>query len=246
MHDSRAHVLILPLAVIGGLGLPVLMELFDFVRAGRRISYYSRAVLALAAGVYVLALIPLLHQQWPAKVPDDSTLARELREPLISSSTTALNTRTLGWPMQSPARWPRGMQWVVILLMLIGAAPASTGGGLKTTCLLELWRGTRRALASSPAGRIFGIAVVWLGLYLLLILITTMRLSASEPQLAADQILFIVTSAIGNVGLSPAPISITGDGLYTLSITMVLGRVLPLCILWWAALTTGDAELAVA
>jgi trk system potassium uptake protein TrkH len=232
--DLRLHVVILPLAVIGGLGLPVLMELFDWLRLRRRPSVHARVVLAMTATVYLAGLLLLVWLNWTPT-----------RAALRDGSTTSLNARTLGWPVESPATWPRASVWVVMLLMAIGAGPAGTGGGLKTTTAYELVRGAYRALRARPVSRVFGFAMMWLGIYALLVLSTTIVLVSSEPQLAADQILFTAISAVSNVGLSYAPISITGDGLYALSISMMLGRIVSLVILWWAALTAQDADVAV-
>ena len=232
--DLRLHLVILPLAIIGGLGLPVLMELLDWLRLRRPPSRHARVVLAMTATVYLVGLLLLVWLNWSPT-----------RAALRDGSTTSLNARALGWPVDSPASWPRSAVWVVMLLMIVGASPAGTGGGLKTTTLYELVRGSYRSLRARPVWRVFGFAMVWLGTYALLVLITTMVLVSTEPQLAADQVLFTSISAVSNVGLSYAPISITGDGLYTLSISMMLGRVVPLVILWWAALTTRDADVAV-
>ena len=230
----RLHLVVLPLAVLGGLGLPVLMELFDWLRLGRRPSTHVRAALMMTAAVYVAGLLLLALLNWPVT-----------RAVVHDSSTTSLNARTLGWPVESPANWPRAAAWVVMLLMVVGASPAGTGGGLKTTTVFELIRGSYRALRARAVSRVFGFAMVWLGTYALLVLWTTMVLVGTEPQLAADQILFTAISAVSNVGISYAPISITGDGLYALSVSMMLGRLTPLVILWWAATAAGDADVAV-
>ena len=231
-EDLRLHLVILPLAVLGGLGLPVIMELFDWLRLRRPVSLHTRAVLAMTATVYLIGFLLLLN--WPMN-----------RDVVRDSSTTSLNARTLGWPVESPATWPRAAVWVVMLLMAVGASPAGTGGGLKTTTVYELARGAYRSLGARPVSRIFGFAMVWLGTYALLVLATTTVLVSTEPQLGADQILFTAISAASNVGISYAPISITGDGLYMLSISMMLGRLLPLAILWWAAMTVRDADVAI-
>jgi trk system potassium uptake protein TrkH len=133
----------------------------------------------------------------------------------------------------------------VLVLMFIGASPAGTGGGLKTTTLYELGRGARAALLGRSPGRILGIALVWLCAYTIIILVTMAILLALESALAGDRALFIAVSAAANVGLSADPISITGNGLYALAATMLLGRVLPWVVLWWAALTTPEADIAV-
>ena len=233
-EDLRLHLVIFPLAVLGGLGLPVIMELFDWLRLRRPVSLHTRTVLTMTATVYVVGFLLLTSLNWPI----DRAVVRD-------GSTTSLNPRTLGWPVESPATWPRAAVWVVMLLMAVGASPAGTGGGLKTTTVFELARGSYRSLRARPVSRMFGFAMVWLGTYALLVLATTTVLVSTEPQLAADQILFTAISAASNVGISYAPISITGDGLYMLSISMILGRLLPLTILWWAAMTVRDADVAI-
>jgi trk system potassium uptake protein TrkH len=245
MHDEIVHLLILPLAIVGGIGLPVLMELFDWLVRDRRPSNHTRAALVMTAAVYVVGVVAIMLLRWPDEIPKTSTLGGELRPIVVSASTAALNSRTLGWPVESAAQWPRAVIWVVMLLMLLGASPAGTGGGVKTTTLLEIGRSTWRILRGQPVSRVFGFAIVWVGLYLLVVLLTMMRLVSTEPQLSADQLLFTAVSAVSNVGLAYAPISITGDGLYTLSASMMLGRILPLVVLWWAAVTVRDADVAV-
>ena len=42
-----------------------------------------------------------------------------------------------------------------------------------------------------------------------------------------------------------ATTGITRDNAYALCVTMLLGRLLPIVILWWMALTTDDADVAV-
>ena len=94
------------------------------------------------------------------------------------------------------------MEWALIVLMMIGAAPASTGGGLKTTTLAVLLRDSRKLLRGEGAGRSLGIALSWLGLYLGMALLGLLMLLFVEPQLAADQVVFLTISALSNVGLS--------------------------------------------
>ena len=244
-ESMLVHLLIFPLALLGGIGLPVLMELFDWVRAGRRPSNHTHVALAMTAGAYLVGFSLLAYVQWPAAATKENPHPPTTQAVLRDGSATSMNARTLGWPVESPATWPRAAAWVVMILMAVGASPAGTGGGIKTTTVYELGRGTYRTIRARPVSRVFGFALVWLGAYFVLVLVTTMRLASSEPQLAADQILFTSVSAASNVGLSYAPVSITGGGLYTLSFTMMLGRMLPLLILWWAALTTRDADVAV-
>ena len=92
-----------------------------------------------------------------------------LRYAVASSSAAAVNARTFGLPLEYANLLPRTAQWVVLALMAVGASPAGTAGGLKTTTLWQLARGARAALAGRPPGRLFGIAAAWVAAYALVV-----------------------------------------------------------------------------
>ncbi|HLL87972.1 MAG TPA: hypothetical protein VK324_01590 [Tepidisphaeraceae bacterium] len=227
--SASTQLLLLPLATLGGLGITVLIELWDRIRGRHCLSRHAQAVLWTTAGVYLAAFVAL-HLVG-------------LDRP--TASTLALNARTLGLPFAAGSDWPRLTPWIVAVVMAIGASPGGTGGGIKTTTLVALTGGVRRALRGEAPGRITGIAAVWLLSYAGVVFATFLALLSTEPQAGADQLLFLAVSAASNVGLSADPVSIVGPGLYALSAAMLLGRVLPLVVLWWAATTVDDAELAV-
>jgi Trk-type K+ transport system membrane component len=90
-----------------------------------------------------------------------------------------------------------------------------------------------------------GIALVWLAMYAGVLLASLLALLMSEPQMPADRLLFLATSALGNVGLSHDPVSVSDVGLAVLSTTMLIGRIAPVLILWWTVRTTPEADVAV-
>lgn len=233
---------LLPLAVLGGLGLPVLIEVTDRIFGGPPLSRHSRTVLALAGCFYLGGLIVLVLAQTPAALGGGNAAWRNT---LISCSVAAINTRSAGLPVQTPAAFTAAGQWLLMLLMLIGAAPAGTAAGLKTTTLFQLGRGIRDALAGRTMHRVVGIAAVWLCSYLLVLLTGFLLLLSVAPQIPADRSLFMACSAIGNVGLSHDPISNVGSGLLVLSGLMLFGRLAPLAILWWTARTDSGADVLV-
>ena len=61
----------------------------------------------------------------------------------------------------------------------------------------------------------------------------------------ADRALFIIISAVSNVGLSHDPLGVNPDNAFVLSSAMLLGRLMPMIILWWTALSCDDADVAV-
>jgi len=236
----QSHLVLLPLALIGGLGLPVIMELWERPRrGGERLSSHTLSVLAWTAGVYLVCALLLLALQWP----DNSFIA--WRHTVATVSREAINARSAGFPFDFATYWPRVVQWVTIALMIVGAAPAGTGGGVKVTTLAVISAGTRDALRDRPAGRLFGVALIWLAVYTLMLGIALLVLLTTEPQMPGDRLLFLAASALGNVGISHDPIALSQAGWYALSATMLAGRVAPVLMLWWVVDSAPSAQIAV-
>jgi trk system potassium uptake protein TrkH len=221
--------------VLGGFSIPVILELFDVLFRRRGLSRHTLVVLSFTAAIYLIGVIALLPWHWSADVATK----------LGSASTLSLDSRTAGLPFVTISALSRPAQWVLIVLMLIGASPAGAGGGMKVTALFHLYRGTRSALNQERALRITGIAWAWVGIYLLIVFLTLLGLLAAVSELPADRLVFLSASAVSNVGLSYDPISFTGAGLMVMCLGMILGRVAPLLMLWWSALTTEDADVGV-
>jgi trk system potassium uptake protein len=238
--DWATHLVLLPLALFGGLGLTVLMEIYDSVRTRRPLSHHARVVIATTAGLYLAILVICFLLQ--AIDRTDEPLATLVG----SSSVAAINTRTLGFPLPFAQDFPTTVQWVLILSMIIGGSPGGTAGGVKTTTFVRLWRGVRAALRGEAAGRPFGLAAVWLGTYFLCTIMIFVLLLATVPQVVPERLLFLAVSAMSNVGLSHEAISFVSPGLHVLSAGMLVGRLAPLMILWWMAQSTPPTDLATA
>lgn len=237
------HGLILPLTILGGLGIPVLMDLACAAVGRGPMSKHSRDVLSASAWLYVGGFLVLwglnlasMRSSWSA----DSAL-----EAAKASSVLSVESRTGGLPIVAPHDVSQSAQWILIVLMAIGASPGGTGGGLKTTTLVELVRGTRRLLAGEPAGRGFGVVVLWLGIYGGIVLGGAMLLSFINPAAAFDGTLMNAVSGASNAGFSLAGIPDAKNVMYAHCAVMLLGRVAPLMILWWVADTMPEVDVAV-
>ncbi len=240
----RTQLVLFPLAVAGGLGLPVLMEWAGWIGGRNRLGRHARTVFAWTAGLFLVGLAALLLL-WLID-PAGQAGTESWRIALGAASAGSLDSRTPGLPLAFMTLFPAAsMQWVAMVLMAIGTSPAGTGGGLKTTTLAALVEGVRRAFRGEPAGRLFAIAAGWLGIYCAVGFACLIALLIAQPQLSPDRLLFLSVSALSNVGLSKDPIAMTGPGLYILSITMLLGRLLPMGILWWTLRSAGQSDLVV-
>lgn len=237
-HHWTSFAILLPLAVIGGLGLPVLLE----ISRGNWRRGHASTTLLWSAGVFLGAMLIL----WLMIGPETLGRAAPWSDFLTNSTATAINTRNAGLPMQYTADFTRPAQRILMLLMLIGAGSAGTAGGLKVTTLAILFRGTRDTLLGINPGRIFGIALCWTGALLGVILLCYLNLLRTWPDMDADRLLMISISAATNCGLAHDKLSPSVGAYYSLSVTMLLGRILPVMVLWWTAQTTNDAELCAA
>jgi trk system potassium uptake protein TrkH len=214
------------------------MDVVAALSRKRPLSKHTMAVLKLSAIVYLVAVVIL----FAFRFPDGPAAARKI---LASSSEAAINTRSAGLPIEFAADFPRYLQWVLIALMTIGTAPGSAGSGLKVTTVGELCCGVRDVIAGRTASRIFGIAVVWLLAFLALVFACFLVLLYTEPGLEADRLFFIAASAASNCGLAHDRIGIVSTGMYMLTITMLLGRILPIGVLWWVVHHADQTDIAI-
>jgi Trk-type K+ transport system membrane component len=239
--DWEVHVILLPLAFAGALGVPVLMEAFDrLTGSGRALSAHTRTVLVLAAGFYLLgfALLAVSH----AAVRSPNAGGGGMSHSVALASAFAVNSRTTGLPLELAGAFARPAQWVLVALMVVGGSPGGTAGGIKTTAVYQMVTGFRDALRGRrQVSRAFGIAGCWVGAYLAVVAVGFLLLLITEPD-TPDRLLFLAVSAASNVGLSHDPVSSTGNGLFTLSALMLAGRVLPLLVLWWMASAPGERD----
>lgn len=225
-----ANLVLMPLAIIGGLGVVVWMELL-----GRRgISRHSWVSLLWSGKLYLVGFGLLIAAQLMAQWPGFGGSSDVWRHVFGRASLQAINARSAGFPFEMGTFWPRTMQWVVMLLMLIGASAGGTGGGLRVNALAALSEGGGELMhGRTVAGKTLGIVQMWVAIYLGVLAAGFMILLCTEPDMGADRVLFLAISAIGNVGLSHDPVTVSDWGLYMLCGMMMIGRVAPVMILWW-------------
>lgn len=220
---------VMMLIILGGLGFPVFANCWDVLWKKGRLSHYSKLVLFLTFWLITLGTVMLLISDWNeglAGLPDWARIWNAL--------FTSVTTRTAGFDTVQPSVFSELGKILMIALMVIGASPASTGGGIKTTTLGVLavaawnemlgrdenvfwhrkigYQTVRRALAMSF-------------MYLITFFIGAVVLSLIED-FSFEALLFEAVSAMGTVGLSlgiTTELSVTGK--MVLVALMFWGRV---------------------
>lgn len=237
----------LPLAMLGGLGASVLVELFRLpARPASGLSSHAKAVLALSAGAFVVTTLLTATGEWmsgrafvlePSSATDDlaphaSPQLTRWREPLAAAAAQAVNVRSTGLPVAFLSDFARPTQWLLSLPMLAGGCPGGAAGGFKLTTLLVLAGGIAAAWRGQAVARTVAFAAAWLVVYQAVAFATFIGLLNTVPELSADRLLMLAISAVGNVGLSHDTVAVDRTGAYVLSAGMFAGRILPLVALW--------------
>jgi trk system potassium uptake protein len=218
---------------LGGLGFPVLVDLYNY-REDRRLSVHSRVVLITSAVLVVVGVLSVASFEWT----NPNTLGgQSFNSKAAMSLFQGVTPRTAGFSTVSYPEMRDPTLLVQVVLMFIGTAPTSTGGGIKVTTLALIvlivvaqvrgqenitlfWRTLPRALVSR--------ALSILALATLLVLMSTLALMISDG-LDLLPALFEVTSAFGTVGLSlDTTPNLSTFGKLLIAFLMFLGRVGPI------------------
>lgn len=247
---------LLPLAIIGGFGLPVLLDIYDRI-TGRTpaLTYHSRLVLSLIATVYVCGVLAILitDSQFLTMLKTGigergwtMSQGRQIRDHIVAASTLSIESRSAGFAGTPLDQLPRAANFVIVLLMAIGAGPASTAGGLKITTFHVLWRGIRQGMRGERPSPLVGFAIAWVAIFLAIVFVGYAVLLWAADFVPSDHLLTMAVSAASNCGLSRDALSVVKAPLFTLSLMMVAGRILPILLLWRMSERLEFAETVVA
>jgi trk system potassium uptake protein len=216
---------------LGGLGFPVLVDLYN---EDRRLSVHSRVVLITSAALVIVGVLSVASFEWT----NPNTLGgQSFGTKAAMSLFQGVTPRTAGFQTVSYPEMREPTLLVQVVLMFIGTAPTSTGGGIKVTTLalvvlivVAQVRGQDRITLfwRTLPDPLVARALSVLALASLLVLTSTLALMISDG-LELLPALFEVTSAFGTVGLTldQTP-HLSTFGKLLISLVMFLGRVGPI------------------
>lgn len=239
--DVYVNVVIMALIILGGLGFMVIDDIRVNMRNYNpltlnwlRLTVHTRIVLIATAVLTVAGTLAIFYLEF-----DNTMLHLDTGDKLLSAAFQSVTCRSAGFNTLNIGAMSEASLLVCILLMFIGAAPASTGGGIKTTTLAVLLFSARAHLTSRSRVEVYSRSInpetVYKSVAILLfsssfILIITVLLLSTQS-FTFMQILFETVSAFGTVGLS---MGITSEldpiGEILVSFLMYIGRVGPLSI----------------
>lgn len=236
-NDFVVLMVISALITIGGIGFSVIFDLQSQKGRWQRLSVHTRLVLVMSAILTFGGALLYCIFEWNNPNTLDNGVMHTLMKP-VNALFQSVTVRTAGFQTFAQGGLTAPAMVLTLLLMLIGASPASTGGGIKTTtfavfCLLvyNVLRGRdrivvyRKTINQSTVNR----AVVLTTLALLLIVLAHIVLSViltPSDAVNSGNILYEVISALATVGLT---IGVTGEltlsGKLVMCAVMFTGRV---------------------
>jgi Trk-type K+ transport systems, membrane components len=195
------------LVLLGGLGIPVLADLVTYPR-NHRLSLHTRITLGVVALLTAFGMVGIfLSEGMPGGALSDLPWQRRLPLALFQ----AISARSAGLPgLPAFGELNPATQYILSILMYIGGAPASMGGGITTGTLvvmvLALWSFARGWEAPQIWGRRIPIVLVRkaaavLTVSLILVPLSTwLLLLTHDTTLAQAQ--FEIISAFATCGMS--------------------------------------------
>lgn len=253
-YSGNAFILVVLalLIVAGGLGFIVIGDVVK-MRKWKKLRIDSKIVLFMS-GVLLLigTLVYMIFEYNNPATLGNMNFGNKLANAFFFSAST----RTAGFASFSVADLSPVSRTVTIALMFIGASPASTGGGIKTTTLFVLivWIGAfvRQKRLTVIGMRKVGSEVRSKAATVLVLAITTLLVAQvllmgfDGGSYSYEQLLFEAVSAYATVGLSMGitPLLSIG-GKLTLILLMFMGRVGAYTLLTSATRRDDDSDAGI-
>ncbi|WP_434799767.1 TrkH family potassium uptake protein [Terrisporobacter vanillatitrophus] len=231
VDNSLINLVICGLIVLGGIGFPVLLDVINNKKYSK-LNVHSKIVINTTGILIAVGFLFIFIVEFNNK----NTLGGlNMKEKLLSSLLQSITLRTAGYNTIDLTVLKESTLFLMIILMLIGASPASTGGGLKTTTVATLFLTVKsfilgkedievyqRRISSTTVKKSLGI--FFIGVFV--VLFGTLMITIVSPEFSLLESAFEVVSAFATVGLSIGSTpTLTTFGKIIIMILMFLGRV---------------------
>lgn len=214
------------LIFLGGIGFLVIREVVLKRFRWKKLSMHARVVLSVSAVLLVLGTLLI-------KISEGENIT------WLGAFFSSGTARTAGFSTFSFGNFSNAGLIIMMALMLVGASPGSTGGGIKTSTLFVILQGIKSAATNrsekafhySIPREAFKKAAVILILAVSIVIASSFIVALLEPELSLRDIFFEMTSAFATVGLSTGITPTLSLGAKIVScVVMYVGRLGPLTI----------------
>lgn len=235
VSDWVVNLVIMGLIIFGGLGFYVLLDIYEH-RHFNKFTLHSKIVITIT--LFLITIGTLLIFLFEYNNPK-TLKPLDFPTKILAALFQAVTPRTAGFNTLSLSDMTIASKFLTIILMFIGASPAGTGGGIKTTTfavilytVLSVIKGEeetvlyKRTISRNIVYK--AVAISFISVFI--IFSVTMVLSITETSNFLT-VLYETTSAFGTVGLS---LGLTPElstvGKIIIIFTKYTGRVGPLTL----------------
>lgn len=232
--DLWVNTVINLLIILGGLGFYVIYEIILYKRGElKRLSTHTKLVFVSSTLLILLGFFMLIPDVWRFK-------EFSMGEKFMVSLFHSISARTAGFNTIDIGKLSEASQFVLLNLMLIGASPGGTGGGVKTITFVVVLLSVISYIRGKADVVVFGrrlmdtqVRRAMVVLSLAFAYNTFMAILITEIEgIRLLPALFETVSAFATVGLSlgnPKGLSLSADfsvlGKSLIILTMIVGRV---------------------
>ena len=231
VNSGLINIVICLLIILGGIGFPVILDIVNNKKYSK-LNIHSKIVINTTCILILIGFLFIFITEYYNKL----TLGPlNLKDKVLASLFQSVTLRTAGFNTIDLTLLSESTLFLMIILMLIGASPASTGGGLKTTTIATLFLLLKSFMLGKEDIEVYqrrigigtirkSIAIFFIGITI--VLFGTLTLSVINPEFTLLECSFEVVSAFATVGLSigGSP-SLTVLGKLLIITLMFLGRV---------------------
>lgn len=264
--NYSVHIWVANLIVIGGIGFPVLLNLYQYCRSQLRwlveyfktrklyvhrvnmISLNSKIVMVTTFFLILFGMMAFLYFE-----KDNTQQGMDLKARLAMSYFQSVTPRTAGFNSYAMSMLSMPAVLITIFLMWVGASPVSTGGGIKTSTFaiailntLRIMKGknhievNRYEIHEYSVNKAFAIII----LSIFTIVLGAFGIYIFDGNLGMLKIIFECFSAFGTVGLSlDLTPKLSDESKYILILLMYIGRMGSITLLLSFVRTYASASL---
>ena len=214
-NDYFIQIVTMSCFIIGGLGFPLIYDIKNYFACKKsktkfHLSYFTKFVLRVYFGIAIVGLAAVFAIELASgSILYDTSIPLLQRVFYVIFNT--FSTRNAGYATIDLNNFATGTQVIFSILMWIGAAPASTGGGIRITtffiCILALSSYSKNKKQVSFIGRkipddtvVKSLLVVFISQTLIFIVATLIIICT--PNVSFIQAYFEACSAFGTTGLT--------------------------------------------
>lgn len=195
------------LIILGGIGFPVILDVIRNKKLSK-LTIHSKVVLFSTIVLIAFGMLFILLLEYN----NPNTLGKlGFGGKILASLFQSITIRTAGFNTIDLAAMRESSIFVMIILMFIGASPASTGGGIKTTTIATLILTVKsfilekqdievckRRISETTVKKSLGIFLIGITI----VVMGTLIISITDLDFSLLEVEFEVVSAIATVGLS--------------------------------------------